>query len=294
MINPDLIILGKDPDFFDERDSYSRWLLECPNCGLIRSVTHSAMRWAEHAGRSLCHACAASIGHINLKVIRDIPGQLIIIEQIAGCNESGTALSLVECPHCGEQRLISRSNIRKLQRTLCHPCSQRYGEHAHQFKSIKNIPGQVIVIEQIAEYNHLGRALALVECPGCGKQRLAKRSHVRERQTTHCRRCLTPRGENSPNWRGGYSRKLYPDNWHEIANYIRERDFHICQYPGCREAEGNRQLPVHHILPLGEGGGNSEYNLITLCSRHHGWADAHPNESISLLDAVIDAIYGNW
>lgn len=290
MTNPDLIILGKDPDFFDERDTYSRWLLQCPGCDRARSVTYKAMRWAKRAGRSRCHVCAATRGS-HLKVIQDIPDQLIIIEQIAGHAKSGDALSLVECPGCGKQRLVSRSNIQKLQRTFCSHCCY-LGKHPAHFRPIENVPGQVIIIEQAAEkHSRSGRLLALVECPGCGRQRLAKRYNVRARQTTYCRRCLTPRGENHPLWKGGHSRGLYPHDWYEITDRIRKRDFHTCQYPGCRESRGRRRLPVHHILPLSESGDNSEYNLITLCSKHHGWADRHLDESIPILSAVIDTIY---
>ena len=44
------------------------------------------------------------------------------------------------------------------------------------------------------------------------------------------------------------------------------RDGHRCAVPGCRSA---RNLDVHHIRPRHLGGGNEDWNLITLCSGHH-------------------------
>jgi hypothetical protein len=46
------------------------------------------------------------------------------------------------------------------------------------------------------------------------------------------------------------------------------RDRHRCATPGCRSA---RFLEVHHVMPRGRGGSNRAENLITLCSRCHGF-----------------------
>jgi hypothetical protein len=47
---------------------------------------------------------------------------------------------------------------------------------------------------------------------------------------------------------------------------VMERDEHRCRVPGCRSA---RNLDVHHIIPISEGGGHEAWNLIVLCSGHH-------------------------
>jgi len=46
------------------------------------------------------------------------------------------------------------------------------------------------------------------------------------------------------------------------------RDRHRCTTPGCR---ATRFLEVHHVVPRSQGGGNGEANLVTLCSRCHGF-----------------------
>jgi hypothetical protein len=46
------------------------------------------------------------------------------------------------------------------------------------------------------------------------------------------------------------------------------RDRHRCATPGCRSTSF---LEVHHVKPRGHGGSNGAENLITLCSRCHGF-----------------------
>jgi 5-methylcytosine-specific restriction endonuclease McrA len=46
------------------------------------------------------------------------------------------------------------------------------------------------------------------------------------------------------------------------------RDRHHCAAPGCRSTHF---LEVHHVQPRTEGGSNRAENLITLCSRCHGF-----------------------
>jgi hypothetical protein len=54
------------------------------------------------------------------------------------------------------------------------------------------------------------------------------------------------------------------------------RDRHRCATPGCRSTHF---LEVHHVKPRGQGGSNRAENLITLCSRCHGFV--HENGGIS-------------
>ncbi|MBM4129992.1 HNH endonuclease [bacterium] len=46
------------------------------------------------------------------------------------------------------------------------------------------------------------------------------------------------------------------------------RDRHRCATPGCGSA---RFLEVHHVVPRSRGGTNEAANLVTLCSRCHGF-----------------------
>jgi len=50
------------------------------------------------------------------------------------------------------------------------------------------------------------------------------------------------------------------------------RDRHRCATPGCRSAHF---LEVHHVKPRAQGGSNRAENLVTLCSRCHGFVHEH-------------------
>jgi hypothetical protein len=53
-----------------------------------------------------------------------------------------------------------------------------------------------------------------------------------------------------------------------VRTAVLARDRHRCATPGCRSAHF---LEVHHVKPRTEGGSNRAENLITLCSRCHGF-----------------------
>jgi hypothetical protein len=53
-----------------------------------------------------------------------------------------------------------------------------------------------------------------------------------------------------------------------VRDAVLARDRHRCATPGCRSAHF---LEVHHVMPRGQGGTNRAENLITLCSRCHGF-----------------------
>ena len=46
------------------------------------------------------------------------------------------------------------------------------------------------------------------------------------------------------------------------------RDRHRCTTPGCRSTYF---LEVHHVIARNKGGSNEAENLVTLCSRCHGF-----------------------
>jgi hypothetical protein len=63
------------------------------------------------------------------------------------------------------------------------------------------------------------------------------------------------------------------------------RDRHRCATPGCRSTHF---LEVHHVTPRGHGGSNRAENLITLCSRCHGFVHEH-RESLETAPALAPA-----
>ena len=77
-------------------------------------------------------------------------------------------------------------------------------------------------------------------------------------------RSLARRGENNPNWRGGYEGK-YGYGWRDVAYFIFVRDGWVCQYLDCGKKE---DLICHHIDHDTDNWDDS--NLITLCRGCNG------------------------
>ena len=72
-------------------------------------------------------------------------------------------------------------------------------------------------------------------------------------------------GELAPNWQNGISKLPYAfDFTNELKKDIKDRDFNICQTPGCMNTEN---LHVHHIDYNKKN--SSIDNLITLCISCH-------------------------
>ena len=73
-------------------------------------------------------------------------------------------------------------------------------------------------------------------------------------------------GELSPNWQGGKSFEIYPQEFNkELKNTIKKRDNYECQDPNCEHK--TIILVIHHIDYVKKN--NFEYNLITLCNSCH-------------------------
>lgn len=75
------------------------------------------------------------------------------------------------------------------------------------------------------------------------------------------------------NWQGGKSFELYlPEFNKELRNFIKNRDFHICQTPNCINTEN---LHIHH-MDYNKKNNNPE-NLITLCHSCHSKTNGKNN-----------------
>lgn len=69
--------------------------------------------------------------------------------------------------------------------------------------------------------------------------------------------------------------------WKRKSLEIRERDRYLCQICirklyGTTQQYNNREIEVHHIVPIAEDwdGRLNNDNLISLCGRHHEMAEA--------------------
>jgi 5-methylcytosine-specific restriction endonuclease McrA len=57
--------------------------------------------------------------------------------------------------------------------------------------------------------------------------------------------------------------------WQRTRAAVRRRDGNACTVCGATE-----RLSVHHIVPARQGGSDEQENLVTLCRRCHGRAEA--------------------
>jgi hypothetical protein len=78
------------------------------------------------------------------------------------------------------------------------------------------------------------------------------------------------KGEKHPNWKGGKTFLVYPEEFYRIRKEVINRDNHTCQLCGRKT-----KLHVHHIDS--DTKNNKPQNLITLCNRCHG--RVHGNET---------------
>lgn len=85
------------------------------------------------------------------------------------------------------------------------------------------------------------------------------------------------RGENSPGWRGGFSkeeRSFYDSSsYDKLRLFVLGRDRYTCQSCGVsKESNPKIRLNIHHIIPIkvDESKKLDQDNVITLCSVCHG------------------------
>ena len=72
-------------------------------------------------------------------------------------------------------------------------------------------------------------------------------------------------GKNHPQWQNGISFEPYSPEFNKpLKQFIKDRDFNVCQTPNCMNTEN---LHVHHI-DYNKKNSNPE-NLITLCNSCH-------------------------
>lgn len=80
----------------------------------------------------------------------------------------------------------------------------------------------------------------------------------------------TPKGENNPNWKGGYSPN-YSGDWRSMRRRVRKRDGECRK---CGKTADDRNLDVHHIKPVRKfenvEKAHNEENLVALCRSCHG------------------------
>ena len=125
-------------------------------------------------------------------------------------------------------------------------------------------------------------------CKTCGDEyeeipSRVDRSNYCSRECADTGKSLHWAGPNSPLWGGGPLYHTVRDalakrSWVSVRNDAKED---VCE--SCGTPPGERDLDVHHIVPILAGGTNEPYNLMTLCRACHisaeryteGFTDRH-------------------
>ena len=76
-----------------------------------------------------------------------------------------------------------------------------------------------------------------------------------------------------PNQRIKILRRIASERFHQENYFGRRKEKHVCSEI-CDVCGKNKAYFKHHVIPLANGGANSEYNLIPICPDCH--AKIHP------------------
>lgn len=133
------------------------------------------------------------------------------------------------------------------------------------------------------------------QCEVCGEEFYRPNCHLtRDRGGEHQGSFCSPecavewrvstgalRGENHPMWKGGHSlvgrvkTQLSDRSWPSIAADHRGQVSGKCEM--CGEVP-DRELDVHHIIPVATGGTNEDWNLMALCRSCHRTVEVQTKE----------------
>lgn len=68
-----------------------------------------------------------------------------------------------------------------------------------------------------------------------------------------------------------------------IFEITKRMDKNTCRFFGCNQTEG---LTSHHLITRGQGGPDTEWNLITLCVKHHQMVHSGKTSSLHILETL--------
>lgn len=212
----------------------------------------------------------------------------------------------VECDACGDTFRKPRTHAEKFDRHYCSNECKSEGYDKRQEVTC-DFCGDSFLRRQShlkdGERNFCsteckGRAYrdrVEVECDNCGKD-IEKTKDRNKRYEKHfcdndCRN-EHMRGMADPKWKGGATlhevmlRSLSDGTgkWRAIRRELKDRREVKCKMCGRESSRNDRDLQVHHIVPLTAGGSNHFDNLMLLCHRCHRRVESYTTD---VLDYTI-------
>jgi ribosomal protein S27E len=228
----------------------TRVTVECDHCGNEKVVTQSA------ANKQDNHFCDNSCKYQYRSES----------EEWCGSNHHRYNRVVVNCDYCGNELERLPGRVERHDNMYCDvECQSKYRKQEGMYEGEDN-----------PVYNS-----TTLECVQCGDEFTVPVSIADQGRKCCSKECgyeyvsETYSGKNSWNYTG-YDNESYGDHWQETRDEVRERDSYECQDCGVNESELDRELDVHHIVPLRKFDTPKEANvidnLISLCqSCHSKW-----------------------
>lgn len=186
----------------------------------------------------------------------------------------------VKCDNCGSELERKQWRLEYYNRHYCdRECQSEWMEENYT-----------------KEGNPRWRERVTVECEYCGSE-LKRQQFLVEKGQEHffcdieCENSWQSkhyRGEKNPNWKGGALQyEMYGPNWFEIRREVIQDQNGKCRVCTTHRDDLDRDLHVHHIIPLREfqsdsgekidwRRANQKYNLVALCQTCHQEWEGHP------------------
>jgi len=161
------------------------------------------------------------------------------------------------CDECGEDVEY------KQRRDDCEHFCDKSCESSYRKKN-----GRLLGITGI---DHPSAKGEMMDCKQCGETFYCKNSHLQRRSfcSVGCvSEFLKQRtGSDHPRWKENTPKRYFytTKRWKTVRQEVLKRDNNECQVCG-----DTRDLHVHHIMPVSEGGERyDKNNLVTLCNSDH-------------------------
>jgi hypothetical protein len=279
---------------------------QCPDCGdeYQRVNTHLAKSDCEGEGAKTeieCENCGDVFSEYKYRINsdRDRDGTKYCSESCAaeGMREGKS----VPCNYCGAMTYKSPSHLKNNDRYHCsEECENKWRSEYMSGADSPNRVSHVALVCDVCGSGYTVKPSKASESRYCSRdcQFEGQRNEVVTRQCSWCSDDITRKihhfrgetafcdtecksaylsknrqGDANPAWKGGkrivtrVRSCISERSWNKIAAEKRAEAGHKCE--NCGDAQPDRKLSVHHIIPLASGGTHEDWNLMVLCAPCH-------------------------